>query len=138
MTLANQTNLSLKGVLGVAAMARISYAVGNLNDSLTYQVRIRLLTISLLFDQEILSLLSKANATSLIEQWQSFSTSEGNDRLLGAFQQQDSGGLIYNLYADKLLNLSLIPESVRQVRIYSYYLLSLSPRTDLRDANSFL
>lgn len=38
ITLTNQTNVSLKGILGIAAMAKISDHLGNTNDSSIFEV----------------------------------------------------------------------------------------------------
>ncbi len=51
-------------------------------------------------------------AQSYIEQWQSWSISQDKTHLMTSFGQQASAGLIYNLYADKLLQLNLVPQSV--------------------------
>ncbi len=50
---------------------------------------------------------------SYIEQWQILSVSQDKTRLLTTFDDQTSAGLIYNLYSDKLLQLDLVPQSVR-------------------------
>ncbi|KLO07713.1 DUF1793-domain-containing protein [Schizopora paradoxa] len=86
----NQTNLALKGIIGIGAMARISDYMGKGDDGLLY-----------------------ANTSqTYIGQWQNLSISQDKTHLLTSFGSNDSTGLIYNLYADKLLQLDLVPQSV--------------------------
>ncbi|KLO07711.1 DUF1793-domain-containing protein [Schizopora paradoxa] len=103
ITMVNQTNLSLKGIIGIAAMANISDHLGNSADSSRFQ----------------------AIASSYIKQWQSLATSSGNERLTSAFGEQDSGGLIYNLCADKLLNMNLVSDEIYQMQS-SFYKMQFS------------
>ncbi|KLO10459.1 DUF1793-domain-containing protein [Schizopora paradoxa] len=86
----NQTNLALKGIIGIEAMARISSFVGMNSDAEKFQ----------------------SIAESYIGQWQNLSLSLDKTHLLTSFGQESSAGLIYNIYADKLLQLDLIPQSV--------------------------
>ena len=58
----------------------------------------------------------KVTARSYIEQWQSLSISQNETYLLTSFgspgNNSGSAGLIYNLYADKLLQTNLLNDSV--------------------------
>ena len=49
----------------------------------------------------------------LMSQWLSTALSSDKQRILGIFGQDDSWGLMYNLYADVLLGTNLVPKSVR-------------------------
>lgn len=44
--------------------------------------------------------------------WLDGALSQDHSRLLSSFGDQTSDGLIYNMYADKLLGLGLIPSNV--------------------------
>lgn len=44
--------------------------------------------------------------------WLDGALSQDRSRLLSSFGDQNSGGLIYNMYADKLLGLGLVPSNV--------------------------
>ncbi|KLO07018.1 DUF1793-domain-containing protein [Schizopora paradoxa] len=96
----NQTNLALKGIIGLGAMAKISDFVGNGDDA---------------------SLYNNA-ASSYIDSWKTLSISSDKTHLLTSFapDSSESAGLIYNLYADKLLQLGLVPQSVYDLQT-SYY-----------------
>lgn len=48
-----------------------------------------------------------------MNQWQALALSPDKTHLLTSFSQPNSAGLIYNFYADKLLQLGLVPQSVR-------------------------
>ncbi|TAQ88111.1 hypothetical protein B7494_g3561 [Chlorociboria aeruginascens] len=90
--LANQTNLALKGIIGIEAMSQIALLTNNSGDSQNYT------TIS----------------HSYISQWQNLSIvqSPGLPHTTLSYGSPDTHGLLYNLYADKLLNLNLIPQSL--------------------------
>ncbi|KLO05108.1 hypothetical protein SCHPADRAFT_947174 [Schizopora paradoxa] len=105
--LTNQTNLSLKGIIAIAAMAKISDRFGSANDSSTFQ----------------------KNANSLMQQWMTSSISNSGERILSVFGQQDSGGVIYNMYADKWLGLNLIPDTIYGLQT-SFYASQFALRTN--------
>ncbi|KLO07007.1 DUF1793-domain-containing protein [Schizopora paradoxa] len=85
---ANRTNLALKGIIGLGAMAKISSFLNMNNDASTYD----------------------NTAKSYIDSWQNLSISQNGSRLLTSFSSESSSGLMYNLYADKLLQLDLVYE----------------------------
>lgn len=60
-------------------------------------------------------------AQSYIGQWQHLSISQDKTRILTSFGSDTSAGVMYNLYADKLLQLDLVPQSAS---IFSLILLS--------------
>ena len=51
-------------------------------------------------------------AASLLSSWLSLATSSGGSRLLGSYGNQQSWTLMYNLFADKLLGLNFVAQSV--------------------------
>ena len=51
-------------------------------------------------------------ASSLLSAWSSLATSSSGSRLLGSYGNQQSWSLMYNLFADKLLGLNFVPQSV--------------------------
>ncbi|KLO18697.1 DUF1793-domain-containing protein [Schizopora paradoxa] len=94
ITYTNQTNLALKGICAIAAMARISSALQVTDDQSRYEK------------------VSK----EYISQWLTLSISEDSSHLLMSYGMQNSSGLVYNLFADKLLQLDLVPEYVYQMQ----------------------
>ncbi|KAI0124339.1 hypothetical protein BJ170DRAFT_80425 [Xylariales sp. AK1849] len=79
--LANQTNLALKGIVGIRAMSDISSLVG--------------------YDQEAEEY--KRIADDYVEQWQGFGISRDNTHAKLSYSWQGSWTTLYNLYADALL-----------------------------------
>ncbi|PIL35880.1 hypothetical protein GSI_01540 [Ganoderma sinense ZZ0214-1] len=100
-TTANLTNLAIKGVIGVKAMAEISRAVGQGTDATQYDNQ----------------------ASALFSTWLSLATSSGGSRLLGSYGDQQSWSTMYNLFADKLLGLDFVTQSV--IDMQTQYLSSL-------------
>ncbi|KAJ7682669.1 DUF1793-domain-containing protein [Mycena polygramma] len=88
--LANQTNLAIKGIVGIGAMGQIESLLGNTDKSANYS----------------------AIAASYVSQWQNLSASTTGAHLTLAYGNSDSWGLSYNLYGDKLLGLNLFPASI--------------------------
>ncbi|KAL5494568.1 hypothetical protein ACEPAI_29 [Sanghuangporus weigelae] len=95
ITSANQTNLILKGIIGIGAMAKISQYGGRSDDQSNYD------TI----------------AKQYVQQWTNLASA--SDQLVLNFGS-GSSGLIYNLYADKLLQLNLIDSSVYSLQTSFY------------------
>ncbi|RPD75342.1 hypothetical protein L226DRAFT_534905 [Lentinus tigrinus ALCF2SS1-7] len=89
-TKANMTNLALKGIISVKAMAEISRAVGKDSDAQEYD----------------------SHASALIGSWLSLAESSSQQHLLGVYGDQQSWALLYNIYADLLLGTNLIPQSI--------------------------
>ncbi|KAF8180551.1 hypothetical protein K438DRAFT_1938236 [Mycena galopus ATCC 62051] len=83
----NVTNLALKGIIAVQAMAEISQIVGQAADAQKYAT----------------------NATSLMQSWVSLTSDNGQLRWT---YDETTFGLMYNLLADKLLKLNLVPSSI--------------------------
>ncbi|KAJ7779914.1 hypothetical protein B0H16DRAFT_1359620 [Mycena metata] len=84
----NITNLALKGIIAVQAMAEMSQIKGEAADAQKYG----------------------ATAGSLAQSWMSMTMA--SSQLLWTYDESGSYGLMYNLLADKLLQLNLFPAAV--------------------------
>ncbi|KAL5519656.1 hypothetical protein ACEPAH_1339 [Sanghuangporus vaninii] len=91
----NQTNLILKGIIGIGAMAKISQYGGRSDDQSNYSAIVK----------------------RYVQQWTNLAST--SDQLVLNFGS-GSSGLIYNLYADKLLQLNLIDSSVYSLQTSFY------------------
>ncbi|KAJ3971497.1 hypothetical protein EV361DRAFT_799932 [Lentinula raphanica] len=89
-SLANQTNLAIKGIVGIKAMSEIWGILGNTAQQSNYS----------------------SIASSYVTKWQTFATSTTGPHLTLDYNDESSWGLSYNLFGDKLLGLNLFPESV--------------------------
>ncbi|KAI0952144.1 hypothetical protein AcV7_008040 [Taiwanofungus camphoratus] len=96
--LANQTNLAIKGIIGIKAMAEMAAMVGDSATSSNYS----------------------SIAASYVTQWQGYATSSDGQHLTLAYGNDATWGLSYNMYADKLLNTNLIPTSVYDMQTAWY------------------
>ncbi|EJD38414.1 DUF1793-domain-containing protein [Auricularia subglabra TFB-10046 SS5] len=96
--LANQTNLAIKGIVGIGAMAEISRLVGDTARASNYS----------------------SVAKAYVMQWQTFATASGGQHLTLSYGDSASWGLSYNLFADKLLKLNLFPQSVYDMQTAWY------------------
>ncbi|KAK7045322.1 hypothetical protein VNI00_007571 [Paramarasmius palmivorus] len=96
LTSANLTNLALKGIIGVRAMAEISYTLGRDVDAVKYQ---------------------NQSATWAV-QWEQSASFNGH--LMSSYNSDTSWGMIYNLFADKLLGMNLVSQEIynNQDRFY--------------------
>ncbi|KAI1462679.1 glutaminase A [Annulohypoxylon moriforme] len=100
-SLANQTNLGLKGIIGLRAMSEISSLTGNTDDANSYL----------------------DTATSYISQWQGFglNTAANPPHATLSYGDNDSHGLLYNLYSNSLLNFGdFVPQSVYDMQSNFY------------------
>ncbi|KAH8692346.1 glutaminase GtaA [Talaromyces proteolyticus] len=90
--LVNQTNLALKGMIGIKAMSVIANVTGNNASASNYS----------------------SIATDYITQWQTlgFNTQASPAHAKLNYNNDSSWGLLYNLYGDKALGLDLVPQSV--------------------------
>ncbi|KAJ6498035.1 hypothetical protein C8R47DRAFT_1261015 [Mycena vitilis] len=88
--LANQTNLAVKGIIGIRCMAEISLLLG---DNATYTNY-------------------SAIAADYVTKWQTLANSTTGPHLTLAYNENDSWGLAYNLFSDVHLGLKLFPQSV--------------------------
>ncbi|KAB8360892.1 hypothetical protein FH972_024625 [Carpinus fangiana] len=91
-SLANQTNLAIKGIIGISAMAQIANLTGHTKDYNNF------------------TKISK----SYVKQWQKLglNTDARPPHSTLAYGMPDTHGLLYNIYSDKLLKLNLVPQSV--------------------------
>ncbi|KAI1762401.1 glutaminase A [Hypoxylon sp. FL1150] len=101
-SLANQTNLALKGIIGLRAMAEIAERTGNSDDAQSFG----------------------DTATSYITQWQGFGVNSAADppHATLSYNEPDSHGLLYNLYANSLLGFGseFVPQSVYDMQSNFY------------------
>ncbi|KAK7470513.1 hypothetical protein VKT23_001939 [Stygiomarasmius scandens] len=88
--LANQTNLAIKGIIGIKAMSEIASMLGDSDKSSNYS----------------------SIASSYVTQWQDLAMSSDGNHLTLAYGNSSSWGLSYNLYADKLLKLNVFPDTI--------------------------
>ncbi|KAL0952529.1 hypothetical protein HGRIS_006790 [Hohenbuehelia grisea] len=84
----DSVNLAIKAIIGVKAMSKICEACNKSQDADFFS----------------------SQADALLAQWRAQAFQGGH--LLSNFKDQSSGGIIYNLYADKLLRLNLVDDSV--------------------------
>ena len=99
-SLVNQTNLALKGIIGIEAMAVIANLTGNTQDAENFT----------------------NIAHSYIDQWQVLGIAQNDNpphTTLG-YGLNDTHGLLYNLYGDAELNLGLVPQSVYDMQSNFY------------------
>ncbi|KAH7086641.1 hypothetical protein BKA62DRAFT_800362, partial [Auriculariales sp. MPI-PUGE-AT-0066] len=84
--LANQTNLAIKGIIGIGAMGKIATILGDTAKGDNY--------------------------TDYVTRWQTLAMASGGEHLTLSYNDNASWGQAYNLWADKLLKLNLFPQSV--------------------------
>ncbi|KAF2455999.1 hypothetical protein BDY21DRAFT_65560 [Lineolata rhizophorae] len=89
-TLENQTNLAIKGIVGLEAMAGIARVVGNDQDAANFS----------------------STSADYYDQWEDFAIAPSGEHTVLAYQWHSSWGLLYNSYPDKLLNLGVISQDV--------------------------
>ncbi|EPE28779.1 Six-hairpin glycosidase [Glarea lozoyensis ATCC 20868] len=108
--LQNQTNLALKGILAISAMSEIARLTDHPDDAKLYN--------------DI--------AKDYIAKWEGFAVVDGKHTSL-AYQDKASHGLLYNLYADALLSLNLVPQRIYDMQtdweIWTASITSSSTRT---------
>ncbi|ESZ97777.1 hypothetical protein SBOR_1838 [Sclerotinia borealis F-4128] len=101
-TLANQTNLALKGIIAIEAMSVIANLTGNLGDASNYD----------------------NIAHSYFTQWEKMAivpaTASVPAHTKLAYQDSTGHGLLYNLYADTLLKLNFVPKRIYDMQS-AYY-----------------
>ncbi|KAI0018896.1 DUF1793-domain-containing protein [Xylariomycetidae sp. FL0641] len=89
-TMINQTNLAIKGIVGLQAMASIATLAGETYDALNFS----------------------ATARSYYSQWEYYAIDPSHQHTTLAYQWRSSWGLLYNIFFDKLLNMGLVNESI--------------------------
>jgi hypothetical protein len=101
--LSNQTNLALKGIIGIEAMASIANLTGNAADG----ARFANIAHSYISNWQVLGIAADAKPphTTL------------------SYGVNDTHGILYNLYSDRLLNLSLVPQSIYKMQSAFYQII---------------
>jgi hypothetical protein len=96
----NQTNLAIKGIIVIEAMAQIANRTGNAADGANYT----------------------AIAHDYITQWQTLAINYDDNPPHTTFQygNNESYSLLYNLFGDKELGLELVPQSVYDMQSAFY------------------
>ncbi|KAI1139322.1 DUF1793-domain-containing protein [Hypoxylon sp. FL0543] len=92
--LANQTNLAIKGIVGLQAMSAVARVAGNEEDAAKFADK----------------------ATSYYDQWEDFAIDPSGKHTVLAYQWRSSWGLLYNIYFDKLLNMGLVNPKVYEMQ----------------------
>ncbi|CEH18783.1 hypothetical protein CBOM_05493 [Ceraceosorus bombacis] len=92
--LANQTNLALKGISGIAAIGEVATLLGKHSDAKQYQ---------------------NVSAT-YIQSFYGFSISKDGSHTKLAYQDDSSWGTLYNLFGDRLLNLQLVSREIYDIQ----------------------
>ncbi|TFL06559.1 hypothetical protein BDV98DRAFT_588814 [Pterulicium gracile] len=93
----NMTNLAIKGIIGIQAMSEISAAVNEPTDERMFA----------------------DTAVTLVKDWAT-AASRGGSGLSSVYEDSASTGLMYNLYADKLLRTNLVDHSVLEAQTEFY------------------
>ena len=96
--LVNQTNLAIKGIVGIQAMSFMSTLA---NDSFGSQNYSR-------------------TATNFYGQWEGFAIDPSGKHAMLAYQWRSTYSLLYNTYPDVLLDLNLIPNSLYDMQSNFY------------------
>jgi len=101
---ANMTNLAIKGIIGIKAMSDISLALGKTGDAEQFS----------------------SIATEYADSWQTWAMSSSSTQkgLLYTYGGEGTWALIYNLYADRLLQTNLVSESIYDVEAEYYMALA--------------
>lgn len=89
-SLANQTNLAIKGIVGLAAMSKIASATGHNSDAQNFT--------------EI--------ANSYFTRWEGFGIDPSGKHSILGYEWRSSWSLLYNIMPAKLLGLSIIPQRI--------------------------
>ncbi|RKF61542.1 Glutaminase A [Erysiphe neolycopersici] len=98
-TLANQTNLALKGIIAIEAMSVISHLIGHEYDR-----------------QKFTNI-----AHNYISKWEELAVIDGDKPHTNlAYGNNTSYGLLYNLYGDRLLGLNLVPQRIYDIQSNFY------------------
>lgn len=115
--ISNQTNLALKGMIGIQAMSVIANLTGHSDDAANYSS----IAHNYIAKWQTLAIAQNANPPHT-------TLSYGDDSSHGKLHSTDipspnpntSPGLLYNLYADAQLGLGLVPNSVYQMQSNFY------------------
>ncbi|KAH8888530.1 glutaminase GtaA [Thozetella sp. PMI_491] len=97
-TLVNQTNLAIKGIVGLQAMAAVARVAGKTDDAARFA----------------------ATAKDYYAKWESYGIDPKRSHALLSYEWESSWGLLYNIYPDKLLNLGIVNASVYSMQSSFY------------------
>ncbi|KAL1297628.1 hypothetical protein AAFC00_006185 [Neodothiora populina] len=109
-SLANQTDLAIKGIIGIQAMATIANMTSHDSDGANYS----------------------SIALDYITQWQILAISTSSSNFSSAphttlnYGANETYGLLYNLYADALLQTNIVPTEIYQMQSDFYPLVNLA------------
>ncbi|KAK6864004.1 hypothetical protein PG990_006557 [Apiospora arundinis] len=119
-SLANQTNLAIKGIIGLRAMSEIAKMTGNSDDEKSFG----------------------DTASSYLTQWQSLGINQNANppHTTLSYGDGDSHGLLYNLYANSLLGFgtSFVPQSVYDMQSAFYPTVALEYGVPLDTRHSWV
>lgn len=98
--LVNQTNLALKGIIGIEAMSKMSGLIGETADADNYT----------------------SIAHDYITKWEEFGVNKAANppHSILTYNNDSTHGLLYNLYNDRLLSLNLVPQEVYDIQSSFY------------------
>ncbi|KAF1941472.1 DUF1793-domain-containing protein [Clathrospora elynae] len=115
--LVNQTNLALKGIIGLEAMSQMSTIIGETGDAANYT----------------------AIAHDYITKWEALGVNKDANppHAILNYNNATTHGLLYNLYADRLLNLSLVPQEVYDIQSNFYPTVKQTYGVPLDTRNTF-
>ncbi|KAI9759953.1 MAG: mitochondrial import inner membrane translocase subunit TIM14 [Chaenotheca gracillima] len=88
--LVNQTNLAIKGIVGIEAMAKVATAVSNSDDAQNFTT----------------------TASNYIQAWEYFAVDPSGMHTVLSYEWRSSYGLLYNIYPDMLLDLGIVPQRI--------------------------
>ncbi|KAK3394880.1 hypothetical protein B0H63DRAFT_385879 [Podospora didyma] len=113
--LANQTNLAIKGIIGLKAMSKIARLTGNKD---TFG----------------------AVADMYLTNWIIYAVNNKADlpHTTLAYGDDNSHGLLYNIYADRLLGLNFIPQSIYDMQSNFYPVVALEYGVPLDTRHTFV
>ncbi|KAF2087351.1 DUF1793-domain-containing protein, partial [Saccharata proteae CBS 121410] len=97
-SLSNQTNLAIKGIVGLGAMSSIASITGHAADATNFST----------------------TTTSYYQQWENLAIDPSGTHTILAYQWRSSWGLLYNTYPDKLLSLGVVSQAVYDMQS-TYY-----------------
>jgi hypothetical protein len=92
--LANQTNLAIKGIVAISAMADVANIVGATSDAANFST----------------------TALEYIQMWEFFAIDPSERHTLLGYQWRSSWGLLYNIFPDKLLDIGIVPQYVYEMQ----------------------
>ncbi|KAL1606198.1 hypothetical protein SLS60_003599 [Paraconiothyrium brasiliense] len=114
--LANQTNLGLKGIIGIAAFAEIASLVNETADAQNFTVI----------------------AKDYIAKWESlgFNSEANPPHSILTYNNVSTHGLLYNLYNDKLVATNLVPQHIYDAQSAFYLTIANTYGVDLDTRNA--